>query len=68
MTAYLLEQVAFILMPWIPLKIGDVLNVMIAVELAGIYLGWRQFDHFGHLGGTKAGQKIDTDAENHLRE
>lgn len=36
----------------LPLKIGDVLNVMIAIDLAGALLRWRRFDHLGHLGGV----------------
>ena len=44
-------QVVFIFLPMLPLKIGDVLNVMIAFDIAGALLRWRRFDHLGHLGG-----------------
>jgi hypothetical protein len=44
-------QVALIFLPMLPFSIADALNVMIAIDLAGVLLGWRRFDHFGHLGG-----------------
>ena len=47
----LMVQVVFIFLPMLPLKIGDVLNVMIAFDIAGALLRWRRFDHLGHLGG-----------------
>lgn len=47
----LVMQVVFIFLPMLPLKIGDVLNVMIAFDIAGALLRWRRFDHLGHLGG-----------------
>ena len=44
-------QVALIFLPMLPFSIADALNVMILVDLTGVLLGWRRFDHFGHLGG-----------------
>lgn len=45
------EQVVVIFLPFLPIKIGDALMVTMALDVAGAVLGWRRFDHFGHLGG-----------------
>ena len=45
-------QVVLIILPWFPINIADALNIAIAADLAGVILGWRRFDHFGHLGGS----------------
>jgi len=48
-------QVALIFLPMLPFSISDALSVMILVDLAGVLMGWRRFDHFGHLGGALFG-------------
>ena len=47
---------ALIFLPMLPFSIADALNVMILVDLTGVLLGWRRFDHFGHLGGDAFGR------------
>ena len=46
-----LLQVVLIFLPMLPFNIADALNCMLALDIAGAVLGWRRFDHFGHLGG-----------------
>ena len=48
-------QVVLIFLPMLPIKIGDALNVTIALDILGVILGWRRFDHYGHLGGALFG-------------
>lgn len=49
-------QVVIVFLPFLPIKIGDALMVTMALDAAGAVLGWRRFDHFGHLGGQPRAQ------------
>ncbi|KAK9908859.1 hypothetical protein WJX75_003880 [Coccomyxa subellipsoidea] len=46
---------AFIFLPGIPIRLGDLLPLLMCLDMAGALLGWRYLDHFGHLGGALFG-------------
>ncbi len=48
-------QGAFIFLPGIPIRLGDLLPLLMCFDAAGVLLGWRYLDHFGHLGGALFG-------------
>ncbi|CEP12348.1 hypothetical protein [Parasitella parasitica] len=56
-TAYLYpDSVAFIaFLPWIPFKISYAVPALLTVDVAGILMRWRMFDHFAHIGGAALG-------------
>lgn len=48
-------SVYVVFLPFLPIKIGYALPAMMGLDLAGILLRWRTFDHFAHLTGALAG-------------
>lgn len=46
---------AFIFLPGIPIRLGDLLPVLMCLDVTGVVLGWRYLDHWGHLGGALFG-------------
>ncbi|ORZ10437.1 hypothetical protein BCR42DRAFT_333649 [Absidia repens] len=56
-TAYLEPQasVSLIFLPFFPIKLGYALPAMMGLDLAGILLKWKMFDHYAHLAGASIG-------------
>lgn len=48
-------QGAFIFLPGVPVRLGDLLPMLISVDVLGASLNWRWLDHWGHLGGALFG-------------
>ncbi|KAI9310802.1 hypothetical protein BX666DRAFT_2002830 [Dichotomocladium elegans] len=49
------SSVSLIFLPFIPIKMGYALPALMGFDVAGIMLGWRQFDHYAHLAGACLG-------------
>ncbi|XP_078119875.1 presenilin-associated rhomboid-like protein A, mitochondrial isoform X2 [Sander vitreus] len=48
-------KLGIIFLPMITFTAGNALKVLVAIDTAGIILGWRLFDHAAHLGGALFG-------------
>ncbi|GAB5589509.1 hypothetical protein Unana1_04409 [Umbelopsis nana] len=48
-------SVYVVFLPFLPIKIGYALPALMGLDLAGILLRWRTFDHFAHLTGAVMG-------------
>ncbi|XP_014254705.1 presenilins-associated rhomboid-like protein, mitochondrial isoform X2 [Cimex lectularius] len=48
-------QLSIILLPFFTFKAGLAIKVIMGLDLAGVLLGWRFFDHAAHLGGAAFG-------------
>ncbi|KAI8579594.1 hypothetical protein K450DRAFT_164948, partial [Umbelopsis ramanniana AG] len=48
-------SVYVVFLPFLPIKIGYALPALMGLDLAGILLRWRTFDHFAHLTGAMMG-------------
>uniref|UniRef100_G3PL72 rhomboid protease n=1 Tax=Gasterosteus aculeatus aculeatus TaxID=481459 RepID=G3PL72_GASAC len=53
-------KLGIIFLPMITFTAGNVLKALVAIDTAGLILGWRLFDHAAHLGGALFG--IPTEA------
>ena len=45
-------KVSLIFLPMVPFSIGLGFGSMVTLDVAGLLLGWRMFDHAAHLGGA----------------
>lgn len=45
-------KVSLIFLPFVPFSIGLGFGSMVALDVTGLLLGWRMFDHAAHLGGA----------------
>lgn len=48
-------KLGIIFLPMVTLSAGNVLKALVAFDAAGLFLGWRFFDHAAHLGGALFG-------------
>lgn len=48
-------KLGIILLPMVTVTAGNALKGLIAIDTAGLILGWRLFDHAAHLGGALFG-------------
>nr|XP_046263326.1 presenilins-associated rhomboid-like protein, mitochondrial [Scatophagus argus] len=48
-------KLGIIFLPMVTLTAGNALKALIAIDTAGLFLGWRLFDHAAHLGGALFG-------------
>ncbi|KAF3858324.1 hypothetical protein F7725_011525 [Dissostichus mawsoni] len=48
-------KLGIILLPMVTFTAGNALKALIAMDTAGLVLGWRMFDHAAHLGGALFG-------------
>lgn len=48
-------SIALIFLPFFPLPIGLATAGLLAVDLVGLFRGWRAFDHAAHLAGAASG-------------
>ncbi|XP_072297539.1 presenilin-associated rhomboid-like protein A, mitochondrial [Eucyclogobius newberryi] len=48
-------KLGIIFLPMVTLSAGHVLKALVAFDTAGLFLGWRLFDHAAHLGGALFG-------------
>ncbi|KAF1383892.1 hypothetical protein PFLUV_G00136550 [Perca fluviatilis] len=48
-------KLGIIFLPMITFTAGSALKVLVAIDTAGLILGWRLFDHAAHLGGALFG-------------
>uniref|UniRef100_A0A8C5E198 rhomboid protease n=1 Tax=Gouania willdenowi TaxID=441366 RepID=A0A8C5E198_GOUWI len=48
-------KLGIIFLPMVTLTAGSVLKALVAMDTAGLVLGWRLFDHAAHLGGALFG-------------
>ncbi|XP_058503672.1 presenilin-associated rhomboid-like protein A, mitochondrial [Solea solea] len=48
-------KLGIIFLPMVTLTAGSALKALVAVDAAGLLLGWRLFDHAAHLGGALFG-------------
>ncbi|XP_034743755.1 presenilins-associated rhomboid-like protein, mitochondrial isoform X1 [Etheostoma cragini] len=48
-------KLGIIFLPMITFTAGNALKVLVAMDTAGLILGWRLFDHAAHLGGALFG-------------
>ncbi|KAI3374341.1 hypothetical protein L3Q82_006179 [Scortum barcoo] len=48
-------KLGIIFLPMITFTAGNALKALIAVDVAGLIMGWRLFDHAAHLGGALFG-------------
>jgi rhomboid-like protein len=55
MTLFPDHQLIIIFLPMFPIAANYAVKGIIAVDLAGVALKWKFFDHAGHLGGTLCG-------------
>ena len=57
MMAYLKPeaQAYFIFLPGVPITLQTLFPCLVALDITGILLKWRVFDHWGHLGGAVFG-------------
>ncbi|CAL9688736.1 unnamed protein product [Knipowitschia caucasica] len=54
-------KLGIIFIPMVTISAGHVLKALIALDTAGLFLGWRIFDHAAHLGGALFGIWYITD-------
>uniref|UniRef100_A0A3B5AMJ6 rhomboid protease n=1 Tax=Stegastes partitus TaxID=144197 RepID=A0A3B5AMJ6_9TELE len=48
-------KLGIIFLPMVTITAGNVLKALVAVDAAGLLMGWRLFDHAAHLGGALFG-------------
>ncbi|GAA5877706.1 hypothetical protein JCM3774_006650 [Rhodotorula dairenensis] len=48
-------SVSLIFLPFFPIPIGLATSALVAVDLIGLFRGWRMFDHAAHLAGAAVG-------------
>ncbi|XP_077472485.1 presenilin-associated rhomboid-like protein A, mitochondrial isoform X2 [Stigmatopora argus] len=48
-------KLSLILLPMITLTAGNALKTLVAIDVAGLLMGWRVFDHASHIGGALFG-------------
>ncbi|XP_041847849.1 presenilins-associated rhomboid-like protein, mitochondrial isoform X2 [Melanotaenia boesemani] len=48
-------KLGIIFLPMVTFTAGNALKVLVAIDTAGLMLGWRLFDHAAHLGGALFG-------------
>lgn len=48
-------KLGIVLLPVISFSAGNALKALVALDIAGLLLGWRFFDHAAHLGGALFG-------------
>ncbi|CAG5896743.1 unnamed protein product [Menidia menidia] len=48
-------KLGIILLPMVSFTAGNALKALVAIDAAGLLLGWRIFDHAAHLGGALFG-------------
>ncbi|XP_023132339.1 presenilins-associated rhomboid-like protein, mitochondrial isoform X1 [Amphiprion ocellaris] len=48
-------KLGIIFLPMVTITAGNVLKALVAVDAAGLLMGWRLFDHAAHLGGVLFG-------------
>ncbi|KAJ0058671.1 hypothetical protein NL108_000379, partial [Boleophthalmus pectinirostris] len=48
-------KLGIIFLPMVTVSAGHVLKALVAFDTAGLFLGWRFFDHAAHLGGALFG-------------
>ncbi|KIK60519.1 hypothetical protein GYMLUDRAFT_200694 [Collybiopsis luxurians FD-317 M1] len=53
--AYPGSQISLIFPPMMPIDIQTGVMGLVALDMFGIYRGWRMFDHWAHLGGAAFG-------------
>lgn len=54
-TQYPDTQLSILFLPWMTFSAGSAIKVIMGLDLAGIMLGWKVFDHAAHLGGAVFG-------------
>lgn len=48
-------KLSILFLPMVTFTAGNALKVLVAVDVAGLFLGWRLLDHAAHLGGAVFG-------------
>ena len=46
---------AFIFLPGVPIRLENLLYMLVSADVLGVTLSWRWLDHWGHLGGAGFG-------------
>lgn len=54
-TQYPDTKLHIILLPFFTFSAGSAIKVILALDAAGVLLGWKYFDHAAHLGGAACG-------------
>ncbi|XP_022901906.2 presenilin-associated rhomboid-like protein, mitochondrial [Onthophagus taurus] len=54
-TQYPDTKLGIILLPFLTFSAGSAIKAIIALDTAGVLLGWKIFDHAAHLGGAACG-------------
>lgn len=54
-TQYPDTKLGIIFLPFLTFSAGSAIKVIVGLDLAGVLLGWRIFDHAAHLGGAACG-------------
>jgi len=54
-TQYPDTKLGIILLPFLTFSAGAAIKVIVALDSAGVILGWKLFDHAAHLGGAAVG-------------
>ncbi|KAG0165143.1 hypothetical protein DFQ30_008910 [Apophysomyces sp. BC1015] len=52
--------------PFVPIQLGYALPALMSLDLAGIILRWRSFDHYAHLAGAGIGLAYMNYGQQHL--
>ncbi|KAF7721083.1 hypothetical protein EC973_005423 [Apophysomyces ossiformis] len=52
--------------PFVPIQLGYALPLLMGLDVAGILLRWRSFDHYAHLAGAGLGLSYMTYGQQHL--
>uniref|UniRef100_A0A665TH81 rhomboid protease n=1 Tax=Echeneis naucrates TaxID=173247 RepID=A0A665TH81_ECHNA len=59
-------KLGIIFLPMVTFTAGHVLKALVAIDTAGLILGWRFFDHAAHLGGALFGVWYVTYGHKHI--
>ncbi|KAF2892220.1 hypothetical protein ILUMI_13964 [Ignelater luminosus] len=54
-TQYPDTKLGIIFLPFLTFSAGAAIKVIVSLDLAGVVLGWKVFDHAAHLGGAACG-------------
>lgn len=54
-TQYPTTQLSILFLPMMTFSAGSAIKVIMGIDLAGVLLGWKFFDHAAHLGGASFG-------------